>query len=149
MFFFSLINASNEYRMNLSSRKYFHFCPVSTRLEITENDQTFFAEYLRHFMDYVCFNAIVLQFQRGTMVMQCFSRFPTLEKKCRQNWFFLINFLRMISNIEQPIDSPFFEIKIADNTQGNIRTPANIILVSEGRFAFQTLKKACQSCPQA
>lgn len=33
----------------------------------------------------------------------------------------------MISNIEQPIDSPFFEIKIADN----IRTPANIILVSE------------------
>lgn len=55
----------------------------------------------------------------------------------------------MISNIEQPIDSPFFEIKIADNIQGNIRTTANIILVSVGRFAFHTLKKPCQSCPQA
>ena len=78
-----------------------------------------------------------------------FFKVPNIGKKCRQNLFFLINFLRMISNIEQPIDSPFFEIKIADNIQDNIRTPANIILVSEGRFAFNTLKKPCQSCPQA
>ena len=55
----------------------------------------------------------------------------------------------MVTTIEQPIDSPFLEIKIADNIQGNIRTPANIILVSEGRFTFRTLKKPCQSCPQA
>lgn len=55
----------------------------------------------------------------------------------------------MVTTIEQPIDSPFLEIKIADNIQGNIRTPANIILVSEGRFTFHTLKKPSQSCPQA
>lgn len=78
-----------------------------------------------------------------------FFKVPNIGKISRQNLFFLINFLLMVTTIEQPIDSPFLEIKIADNIQGNIRTPANIILVSEGRFTFHTLKKPCQSCPQA
>lgn len=53
----------------------------------------------------------------------------------------------MVTTIEQPIDSPFLEIKIADNIQGNIRTPANIILVSEGRFTVPHTKETLSKLP--